>query len=103
MMTAEILPFGFPRPVAQERIRILWAKGQYVIEPKFSQALADRDRGITMPLVSRVMAEGSINQGPSKDDYGDWRCRVRKRVAGKLVRVVVAIHEERILYLVTTY
>lgn len=100
-MTAEILPFGFPRPFAQERIRTLAAKGEMVIEPKFRQAM--HGRGITMPLVLRVLAEGSINQGPQKDDYGDWRCRVRKRVAGRLVRVVVAIHEERILYLVTTY
>ncbi len=100
-MSAEILPFGLPRPVAQELIRTLWAKGEAVIEPKFKQTMAARD--IPMSLVHRVLAEGSINQGPWKDECGDWRCRVKKRVAGKLVRVVVAIHEERILYLVTTY
>jgi hypothetical protein len=100
-MSAEIIPFGFPRPAAQELIRTLTAKGAFVIEPKFRAAM--NQRGITMPLVLRVLEEGCVNQGPEKDDYGDWRCRVRKRVAGRLVRVVVAIHEERILYLVTTY
>lgn len=90
-----------PRPVAQELIRTLAAKGELVIEPKFRQTM--NERGITMPLVLRVLTEGSINQGPQRDDYGDWRCRVRKRVAGRLVRVVVAIHELRTLYLITTY
>jgi hypothetical protein len=100
-MTAEILPFGFPRPVAQELIRSLWAKGDYVMEPKFKQTMAERD--IPMSLVRQVLAGGSINQGPWKDECGDWRCRVKKRVAGRLVRVVVAIHEGRILYLITTF
>jgi hypothetical protein len=100
-MTAEIIPFGFPRPVAQELIRSLTAKSALIIEPKFKAMMIQR--GITMSLVLRVLSEGSVNQGPDKDDCGDWRCRVRKRVAGRLVRVVVAIHEERILYLVTTY
>lgn len=98
---AEIVPFGLPRPVAQELIRTLWAKGEYVIEPKCKQEMTNR--GITMPQVSRVLAEGSINQGPNLDECGDWRCRVRKRVAGRLVRVVVAIHEQRTPYLVTTF
>jgi hypothetical protein len=100
-MAAEIIPFGYPRPFALERIRTLTAQDQFVIEPKFKSTIIER--GITMPVVRLVLLEGSINQGPERDDYGDWRCRVRKRVAGRLVRVVVAIHEEEVLYLITAY
>lgn len=55
-----------------------------------------------MRQVIQTLSEGSINQGPTLDEFGDWRCRVKKRVAGRLVRVVVAIQSGELL-IVTTF
>jgi hypothetical protein len=53
--------------------------------------------------VLETIKEGSVNQGPRLDECGEWRCRVKRRVAGRLVHVVVAIHDMRFLYLVSIY
>lgn len=60
------------------------------------------ERDISMRQVIQTLSEGSINQGPTLDEFGDWRCRVKKRVAGRLVRVVVAIQSGELL-IVTTF
>jgi hypothetical protein len=56
-----------------------------------------------MRQVIETIKEGAINQGPRLDECGDWRCRVKRRVAGRLVRVVVAIHDMSWLYLVSVH
>ncbi len=48
-------------------------------------------RGFDMRQVLETIKEGVINQGPRLDEYSEWRCRVKHRVAGRLVRVVVAL------------
>ena len=48
-------------------------------------------RGFDMRQVLGTIKEGVVNQGPRLDEYSEWRCRVKCRVAGRLVRVVVAI------------
>jgi len=100
-MTAEIVPFGLPRPIAEQTIRRLARVDRFVIEPVFS--LKMRERGFTMRQVMETLKEGHINQGPRLDECGDWRCRVKKRIAGRLVRVVVAIHDMNLLYLVSVH
>jgi hypothetical protein len=100
-MDAVIIPFGLPRPVAQELINGLAVKGQFSIEPHAKDGMLRRS--ITMRQTIMTMQEGTINQGPEMDEYGDWRCRVRKRTAGRLVRVVVAIHDMRFLYVISVH
>lgn len=99
-MPARIVPFGLTRPVALERIRFLMSQGAYDFDPHFSDMMVERD--ISMRQVLTVLREGTINQGPELDEYNDWRCRVKKRVAGRLVRVVVAIQRNALL-IVTTF
>lgn len=99
-MTGKVIPFGLPRPQAQETIWRLAKSGDFVLEPHAKEGMR---RGISMRQVLTTLEEGCINQGPELDEYGDWRCRVRKRVAGRLVRVVVAIHDLRLLYVISVH
>jgi hypothetical protein len=100
-MPLNVVPFELPRPVAIELIRRLAREGLFVQEPEFRRKL--RDRGFTIRQVMDVLYGGSINQGPWKDDYGDWRFRLKRRSSGRLVRVALAIHDMRILYLISVY
>jgi hypothetical protein len=100
-MTADVLDFGLPRPMAEELIHRLAAADAYVIEPACKVKMDDR--GFSMRQVMETMRAGHINQGPRRDDCGDWRCRMKKRVAGKLVRVVLAIHNMNFLYVISVH
>lgn len=100
-MTAQVVPFGLPRPVAEALIRRLAEDGNFVPEPEFKEKMLVRD--FTMRQVLETLKGGSINQGPWLDECGDWRCRVKRRVAGRLVRVVVAIHAMNFLYLISVH
>ena len=100
-MSARILAFGLPRPIAEELIHRLAREDKYVPEPVFARKMIER--GFTMRQVMETLKEGVINQGPRQDEYGDWRCRIKRRVAGRCVHVVVAIHDMRILYLVSVH
>jgi hypothetical protein len=51
-------------------------------------------RGFDMRQVLETIKEGTVDQGPTLDEYSEWRCRVRRRVAGRLVRVVVALSSD---------
>ena len=52
------------------------------------------EREFTMRQVLETIKEGAVNQGPARDEYGEWRCRVKRRVAGHLVRVVLAVSSD---------
>ena len=99
-MTAKILAFGLSRAAAQQRIRTLMAEGKFDFDPHLLDEMNLRD--ISMRQVLVTVEEGTINQGPTLDEYNEWRCRLKKRVAGRLVRVVVAIQADSLL-LITTF
>ncbi len=99
-MIAKILAFGLSRPAAQQRIRTLMAEGKYDFDPHLFDEMDLRD--ISMQQVLLTAEEGTVNQGPTLDEYSEWRCRLKKRVAGRLVRVVVAIQAHSLL-LITTF
>jgi hypothetical protein len=99
-MIGKILPFGLTRPAAQQRIRTFMAEGKYDFDPHLFEQMILRD--ISMKQVLVTAEEGTINQGPTLDEYNEWRCRLKKRVAGRLVRVVVAIQAGGLL-LITTF
>ena len=99
--TGEIVQFGLPRPHAQELIRRLVSEDNFTLEPKARVNL--RDRGFSMRQVLTALKEGHINQGPVRDECNDWRCRIAKRCAGRLVHVVVAIHDETFVYVISIH
>jgi hypothetical protein len=98
---AVILPFGLPRPLALVQIRELVAADKYIVVNHAREGMAERD--ITMAQVMRALEGGQIDEGPSKDEHGEWRCRLRKRVAGRLVRVVVAFQPGNFLYVISVH
>lgn len=95
------MPFGLPRPVALELIRSLVSREAFALEPKARMNV--RQRGFTMRQVLATLEEGSINQGPVLDECNDWRCRLRKRHAGRIVHVVVAIHDRSYVYVISVH
>jgi hypothetical protein len=101
VMTAEIVPFGPSRPQMEELIHRLVREGKYALEPELRRKMHERD--FSMRQVLETMGEGSINQGPRLDECNDWRCRLKKRVAGKLVRVVVAVHDMSFVYAISVH
>lgn len=96
-----VIPLGLTRAHAEELIHELARGGQYVIEPVCVTKI--RERKFTVRQVMTTIEEGHINQGPMRDECGDWRCRMRKRVAGRDVRVVLAIHGMNFLYLISVH
>ena len=100
-MQGNVVPFGLSRPAAQELIHRLSEQDAYVIEPVCITKMRDRDFDIRQ--VMETLKTGTVNQGPARDECGDWRCRMKKRVAGKLVRVVVAIHNLNFLYVISIH
>ncbi len=98
---SNVVPMELPHIAAQELIRRLARDGKFVQEPVFVTKMRERD--FTMRQVLDTLTGGTINQGPAKDEYGEWRCRIRRRVSGRLVRVVVGIHDLRLLYLISVH
>jgi len=100
-MVAQVVAFGLPRPHAEQLIHKLSSNGRFAVEPCCKTKMVDR--GFSMRQVLDTMKEGTINQGPKRDEYGDWRCRIRKRHAGRLVRVIVAIHNMDFLFVISVH
>jgi len=56
-----------------------------------------------MRQVLTTLREGRVVSDPVRDEFGDWRCAVRKRCAGQRVTVIIAIQGRERLIGVTTY
>jgi hypothetical protein len=88
-MCAEIVPFGLSRA------------DRFTVEPHAIEGMLLRD--ISDRQMLATMLGGHVNQGPMLDACHDWRCRIKKRVVGRLVRVVVAIHDMSWLYVISVH
>jgi 5-formyltetrahydrofolate cyclo-ligase len=71
---ANVVPF-LPRPVAQELIHRLAREDKFILEPACKEKMRVRD--FSEKQVRMAMTQGSVNQGPAQDEYGDYRCRLR--------------------------
>ena len=110
-MVGKVVPFrpamdlaGVATPTASEmesRVHELAARTTNLRfdHPHFQLRMTQR--GITMRQVLDVLRFGNVIDGPTKDQWGDWRVKLQRKVAGRRVQVVVAI-QERHLDLVTT-
>lgn len=49
------------------------------------------ERKITIRQILEVLRNGICVSGPTDDQYGDWRIKLQRKVAGKRVQVVVAV------------
>jgi hypothetical protein len=97
---ANVVPF-LSRPLAEGLIHRLGREDRFVLEPDCIAKM--RVRRFDAREVMTTLTQGSINQGPRRDECGDYRCRIRKRVAGRLVRVIVDIHAMNFLYIISVY
>ena len=62
--------------------------------PHFKQRMMER--GINIRLVLEVLRSGRAVGRPELDEFGDWRIRMRRKVAGQRVTVVVAVCADHI-------
>ena len=60
-------------------------------------------RGITVADVFKVLREGKVDRGPTRDTWGDTRYRLSGRAWERTVRVVVALHGVERVFVVTVY
>ena len=81
------------RQVFELRVHALAKRSAFQFSaPHFQKRL--QERRITMRQVIEVLRQGKIVDGPAKDEWGDWRVKLQRRVAGRRVQVVVAVKEE---------
>ena len=100
-MGLKVVAIGLPRPHAEALIHRLAHENKFGWGSDFTSKL--RARSFTMRQVIETLKGGTINQGPARDEYGEWKCRIKRRVAGRLVRVVVAIQGEDWLTLISVH
>lgn len=62
--------------------------------PHFQKRMVDR--GIDMRSVLEVLRKGRASGRPNLDEYGDWTITMVRKVAGRRVEVVVAVHADHI-------
>ena len=103
-MTARIVPFPVPerRPSAEElvaRVREIASEPESdnirFDHPHFQDRLAERNR--TMRQVLEVLRHGVGVSEPKLDESGDWRIKLRRKVAGTRVQVVVVVKDTHIV------
>ncbi|MBV9989795.1 MAG: DUF4258 domain-containing protein [Alphaproteobacteria bacterium] len=97
----KVIPFpGRKQPPSREelvaRIRVLafQTANMRMNSPHLRLRMAERN--ITMRQMLEVIRNGEPNQDPTLDEYGDWRIRLVRKVAGRRVQVVVAVSESYI-------
>jgi hypothetical protein len=61
-------------------------------EPHFRQQLVERE--LNMRQVLETVRKGCPVGVPTLDQWEDWRIKLRRRVAGRRVQVVVALKED---------
>ena len=50
-----------------------------------------RQRGLSMRQIIETVKHGVCVSGPTLDEWGDWRIKLRRMVAGRRVQVVIAV------------
>src|SRR5579884_250259 len=100
-MVANVVPIGQPKPkptptLAElvERVHELAKDTGNIgfLHPHLRERMAQR--GKTMRDILETVRKGEGSSGPTLDQYGDWRIRMRRFVAGHRVQVVVAVREK---------
>lgn len=96
-MQTNVVTLVFPDPTADQllqRVHAFAATSERMrLEiPHFQQRLIQR--GLNMRQVMETLRKGCL-AGPAKlDQWGDWRIKLRRVVAGRRVQVVVAVKSD---------
>ncbi len=54
-------------------------------------------RGITRPQIECCVRKGTIQEGPFRNERGDWQATLYRHAAGEELRVVVILKDGKIL------
>ena len=76
-----------------EHVRGLAAdtRNMHLDYPHFRDRMSER--GVSMRQVLEVLRKGKGVVGPTLDEYGDCRIKLKRKVAGRRIQVVVAVKE----------
>lgn len=105
-MTASVVPFRSPKnqPSSEDlaaRVRELSVTSDNIRfdAPHVRQRMLQRK--ISMRQVLEVLRHGECVSRPKLDEYGDWRIKLKRVVAGRRVQVVVAVKRHSIAVVTT--
>jgi hypothetical protein len=106
-MTARIVPLRrhAKPPTAEQlvtRVRglALQTAGVRFDHPHFKQRLAERK--LNMRQVLETVKKGCAVGDPILDQWGDWRIKLRRKVAGRRVQVVLAVKTDHCVAVTVT-
>ena len=55
-----------------------------------------KERGVTIRQILDVLRQGKGMDGPTLDKYGDWRIKLKRFSAGRIVQVVVVVKDNHL-------
>jgi Domain of unknown function (DUF4258) len=76
------------RQLAQKSENVFWDN------PHVRQRMAERK--VTMRQIFDVIRNGKACDGPTLDKYGDWRIKLKRFSAGRIVQVVVVVKDHHL-------
>lgn len=84
------------KPPTLREIQALAANSGNIIQLVEARKKAKR-RGITRPQIESCLRKGTIEEGPFRNERGDWQVTLCRRAAGEELRVVVILKDGKIL------
>jgi Domain of unknown function (DUF4258) len=98
-MAAKVVHFLQPPSAGflDRKIKELVSDSKNIVfdHPHFQARLKGRD--LSMRHVLETIRNGAVISGPTKDEWGDWRLKLCRRVAGRRVQVVVAFKGDHVV------
>jgi hypothetical protein len=84
------------KPPTLREIQALAANSGNIVQLGEARKKARR-RGITRPQIETCVRKGTIEEGPFRNERGDWQVTLCRRAAGEELRVVVILKDGKIL------
>ncbi len=99
---SELLPFPQPA-IASETLEELVTRTHELAKNSASVfwdnphvQLRMKERKVTSRQMFDVLRNGKGIDGPTLDKYGDWRIKLKRFSAGRIVQVVVVVKKDRL-------
>jgi len=85
------------RDFFEQRIKALVADSSKIVwhHPHIQMRLSERR--LSLRHILETLRKGEIMDGPTRDEWGDWRAKFHRVVAGRRVQVVVAYKGDHVV------
>jgi len=99
---SELVPFPHPKTSPESldslvhKTHELAQKSENVYWDNPHVQLRMRERNVTVRQMFDVLRNGRGIDGPTLDKYGDWRVKLKRFAAGRMVQVVVVVKENHL-------